>query len=899
MSNLNERVERQFEVDALIKYLGDLKHDKNSLRLAQESGFGETASGKRFINQTTKGFVETFNEYVEKQLSQPATSSLVIKYLVVKGENVQYKLDPATIGKIVVRSLLRSLVRPEDRRLTTTGVAFDIGQAIEYSIKEVQLDQHHAKEKGKLMDMLRRQERLGDSDEVMKMLNKLSERVNIEHDTWSKAVQGKIGESLVRLFYQARAYITGVDEELYFGDLFVEHEETISKNKTKKVVDISDVGQLWLIDNNEFIKDITLSYLPMVIAPQDWTIDHGGYYDQGIYDTYKLIKGYSQKKIKALYGTHKVGFDKLIKTINLLQKTPFRVNETVWDAVNYVHTNEINLDRKGIPTYIGGWEKLVGQEKAEEFFMIKRQLVRGEDKRLTPESKKVLTDFIGTVIEGAELMSEIDLWKEWANLRKTVIKHSRAETSKRILIENTLNDSQDFLNEDIFFAYNADYRGRIYPLAGQFSPQGSDISRGMLEFANGVTVDPVTDKDAIRQIAIVIANNFGEDKISLDDRELWTTFQTDEILACADDFENNRWWMEADKPFLFLQGCLEWKKYIDAKEAGETFVSTMPISFDGSCNGIQHYSALFSDEVGAKAVNLVDSEVPADVYQQVADQALVIAKESKGKAEALVVEINDKLEGKLFGRKVAKRSVMTLPYGVSKRSSNAYVYDEVDVLLRAVALTGGQRKTIRSKMGSLIWEAIKLVVEKPVTGKEYFQAVAQEMAGWERGLLWTTPTGFPVTQNIKKRDVKSNVIRVTVNGETSVREYPRYTSELDGGEQANAIAPNFVHSFDSSHLQLSVIAAAGEGMTSFLVIHDSFGTDCLSAGRFNQIIREQFVKMYSNVDYINKFHNDCEYQLSTFDDEGELIGTLELATPREAKGDFDINEVLTSTYFFS
>ena len=902
MSNLNERVQRQLEVDTMIKHLGDLKYDKNSKRLAEEQGYGETAAGKRFTNQAVKGFVEKFNSYVEKQLSQPATSSKVIKHLVVQGEEVEYKLDPANIGKIVIRSLLRSLVKPEDSRVTITGVSFDIGRSIEYAIKEVQLDMNHVKEKSKLMDMLRRQERLGDQNEVMRMVNKLSERVNLDHEDWNKVTRGSIGESLIRLFYKSRVYIPGVDEELYFNDLFVEHEEQIFRNgqrKTKKYVDISDVGTLWLIDNDEFIKDITLSFLPMVIEPQDWNMDHGGYYDQGIYDTYPLIKGYSRKKIKKLATKHKQGFDTLIKTINVLQKTPFKVNETVWNAINYVHTNEINLDRKGIPSYIGGWEKLIGKEKAEEFFAIKRLLVRGEDKRLTSESKKLLTDFIGTVIEGADLMSEKDLWKEWSNLRKSVIKHSRAETSKRILVENTLNDSQEFLGEDIYFCYNADYRGRIYPLAGQFSPQGSDISRGMLGFANGVTVDPVTDKDAIRQIAIVIANHFGEDKISLDDRELWTSFNTEAILECADDFENNRWWMEADKPFLFLQGCLEWKKFIDAKEAGETFVSTLPIGFDGSCNGIQHYSALFLDEVGATAVNLIDSEVPSDVYQEVADKALEIAKQSKGKASQLVVRVNEESEGKLFGRKVAKRSVMTLPYGVSKRSSNAYVYEEVDSLLRTIALSGSERKSIRSKMGGLIWEAILLVVEKPVTGKEYFQAVAQEMSEWNKGLLWVTPTGFPVTQNLKKRDVKPNRVRVTIDGETSVRDYPRYTSELDGGEQANAIAPNFVHSFDSAHLQFSTIAAAEEGMTNFLVIHDSFATDALKAGRFNAIIREQFVKMYSSIDYVSKFHNDCGMQLSEFDEDGDPISVIELATPREARGNFDINLVLESKYFFS
>lgn len=297
---------------------------------------------------------------------------------------------------------------------------------------------------------------------------------------------------------------------------------------------------------------------------------------------------------------------------------------------------------------------------------------------------------------------------------------------------------------------------------------------------------------------------------------------------------------------------------------------------------------MFLDPKGAKAVNLVNSEVPSDVYQEVADQALEIAKASKGKYEELIVELNEKLNGKLFGRKVAKRSVMTLPYGVSKRSSNAYVYEEVDSLLRKVSLTGAERKGVKGKMGNLIWEAILLVVEKPVTGKEYFQSIANEIADWGKGLLWFTPTGLPVTQNLKKRDVKPNTIRVTIEGQTVVRKYPRYISEIDGKEQANAVAPNFVHSYDSAHLQLSICSAADEGMKNFLVIHDSFSTDAMNAGRFNHIIREQFVEMYRDNDWINKFYDDCEEQIG-----------VNLTTERQEQEDFDMNLVLGSNYFFA
>ena len=77
-------------------------------------------------------------------------------------------------------------------------------------------------------------------------------------------------------------------------------------------------------------------------------------------------------------------------------------------------------------------------------------------------------------------------------------------------------------------------------------------------------------------------------------------------------------------------------------------------------------------------------------------------------------------------------------------------------------------------------------------------------------------------------------------------------------------------------------------MTNFLVIHDSFSTDCISAGRFNHIIREQFVNMYSANDWINHFHDTCE-----------AVIDHDLLVERQELGNFDINEVLESEYFFA
>jgi DNA-directed RNA polymerase, mitochondrial len=228
------------------------------------------------------------------------------------------------------------------------------------------------------------------------------------------------------------------------------------------------------------------------------------------------------------------------------------------------------------------------------------------------------------------------------------------------------------------------------------------------------------------------------------------------------------------------------------------------------------------------------------------------------------------------------------PYGVSKKSAANYVYEIIDPILRDTDLSNKKKKMVRKHISDAIWEAIGDIIKTPIIGKDYFQSVATEMVGNNVGIVWFTPTGFPVGQLLQKKSVNYQQVQVTVNGKTISRKFPKFTNEIDEKEMANAVSPNFVHSHDGAHLQLSIIASREEGMENFLVIHDSFSTDANNAYRFNRIIREQFVKMYKDFNWLDMFHSNCEEQIGK-----------ELITPRQTLGDFDLDEVLSSKYFFS
>ncbi|XP_062419499.1 DNA-directed RNA polymerase, mitochondrial [Pungitius pungitius] len=126
----------------------------------------------------------------------------------------------------------------------------------------------------------------------------------------------------------------------------------------------------------------------------------------------------------------------------------------------------------------------------------------------------------------------------------------------------------------------------------------------------------------------------------------------------------------------------------------------------------------------------------------------------------------------------------------------------------------------------------------------------------------------------------------------------------DTVKQKNAFPPNFIHSLDSTHMMLTALHCYSAGLT-FVSVHDCFWTHALTVDTMNQICREQFVALHSQ---------PILRELSEF-----LLQKYCTGLPAEAKnkkyqeyrrlmlllakvpqtGDFDLQRVKESTYFFS
>ena len=81
--------------------------------------------------------------------------------------------------------------------------------------------------------------------------------------------------------------------------------------------------------------------------------------------------------------------------------------------------------------------------------------------------------------------------------------------------EIKLGIARSFSQVDRFYMpLNLDFRGRIYPISPHLNQLGNDLSRGLMEFANGKPLG----KSGLRWLKIHLANKMGYDKLTMEER---------------------------------------------------------------------------------------------------------------------------------------------------------------------------------------------------------------------------------------------------------------------------------------------------------------------------------------------------------------------------------------------
>jgi DNA-directed RNA polymerase len=330
---------------------------------------------------------------------------------------------------------------------------------------------------------------------------------------------------------------------------------------------------------------------------------------------------------------------------------------------------------------------------------------------------------------------------------------------------------------------------------------------------------------------------------------------------------------------------------------------------DGTCNGIQHLSAIIRDEVGGAYVNLVPGDKPRDIYKFVAQhlQDKLERIEQSGGAQGELATWWLELCDRDLPRTLTKRQVMVLPYGGTKDSFFTYTrkwLDEHDPVTERLDPDKARERTERVSFLSMhLWDSVKENVKAAEEVMTWLQQCARVAAQENQPIYWTTPSGFVVRHFYGT--LKAKQVDLKLDGQRCQVFLGERTSTLSLKDQLQGISPNFIHSLDASCLVDCLNACLEDGITSFTSVHDAYGTHMANMEVLSVRLREAFVKTHE-ADVLGLFRQACleviipvlmqRHDLDPLDAYEKADAMLPAPLPH---GKLDLNGVLRSEYFFA
>jgi len=243
-----------------------------------------------------------------------------------------------------------------------------------------------------------------------------------------------------------------------------------------------------------------------------------------------------------------------------------------------------------------------------------------------------------------------------------------------------------------------------------------------------------------------------------------------------------------------------------------------PISFDATCNGFQHLSAIFKDCKIAKISNVInDSDVPNDVYTFVAKNVkklIEIEPDSDMKDKLLLINLT---------RNLLKKPVMTIPYNVGlEKLQNQLINDEHDffelkkeclndnkfnyfyIVNKAICKNNESLQLSFKEFGkftSFLYKGVYASFPNLANYVQYTKKIANIFSALNIPIEWITPVGMKVRMGYKKREskpIKSLFSKLRL-GSVSLP-----LTKMDHISNQISFMPNFIHSMDATNIQLLI-----------------------------------------------------------------------------------------------
>lgn len=730
-------------------------------------------------------------------------------------------VDPEVAAFIALKAVFNNFIVDQTLPTLAAGIGAKIEDEIKFSTFQDEFGEYYD---AVIKDFSRKN--TTSYRHMHRVLTMKANEKGVSHKAWSQVTRVAVGVKMIDCIREAT-------------DLIEKTTTSAKKNKKAQIVIRPTPAALdWVTKFNHSSELLYPEHVPCVIQPDPWiSFDQGGYYTPHLRSRTKLVKTSSPAHIKMFQGD----ISNITNAVNKLQETEWAINADVLEVMKVVWDQSLGIGLPSSAPY---------------------------DFPVCPVAKDIKKQDMNA--------DQTEAFNEWKYEMRTLHTMEKERVSQCFQVIRCLRLAREYREYNRFwFVHQCDFRGRIYSTVSGLSPQGADFAKGLLRFARAEALGERGEY----WFKIHGANTYGKDKLSFADRLSWVEQNREQISNVASDPIGTRsFWGNADKPWQFLAFCFEYARYT---VEGNSMQSYLPIGLDGTCNGIQNFSALLRDSVGGAATNLVPGEQPRDIYAEVARVCSVKVKESDDPlAEYWRAYLKENaLEA--VPRGLAKKPVMTLPYGSTQKTCRDSIYEWMvaeDCIPKEV------RIKCCNFIAPLLWKSISEVVIAARGAMDWLQRCSHIVSKANKPLIWWSPIGFPVLQDRKLKEVQRVSTQLLGQIKLSLEVDSK---KVDPFKQKLGISPNFVHSMDAAHLMATINTGSTQGIHSWACIHDDFGTHARHVQTLFDTLRLEFVNMYKSSDPLHEFKvfHEAEYNLELPD--LPKLGTL------------NIDQVIDSKYFFA
>lgn len=406
-------------------------------------------------------------------------------------------------------------------------------------------------------------------------------------------------------------------------------------------------------------------------------------------------------------------------------------------------------------------------------------------------------------------------WSAWQKEAAKAWHDVREGKNQRVRIEQALRQCEQVAGLPVWFAYDLDFRGRIYSSNRYATHQGPDWEKAAINFAVGQRCD----ENAADWILKAAAGHYGLGRVTWEERLSWGRSNIERMLAAAENpLDQLDLWAGAKEPWQFLQMARAFRGWL----ADPNDPIGVPIRFDQTTSGPGILAALVRDRRIAESCNLIGSQ-PNDLYAVVAARVQEVLR---GDLEAGTDQLQRHAAFWLelgVDRKLAKGPVMTTAYGAQHQG---VVDGLVELLTQEVGLL--QPWEYESKLlgpsrylAKRLLATLKEEVEPCLAVQEWLRKVSAVVVRAQKPIEWTSPMGFPLRLGAPTpARSKVNTLLSGTPSWQSLMDKPE-AGELSVRATNRSITANLVHSFDGALVHAVLHRGAAHG-AQVLTNHDCF-----------------------------------------------------------------------------